>query len=353
MRYESAVDLVQEIREELHGRDARDRLLAEAAATHPAERLKALMRSSLRLEGVGRWLDPSDSTLAAAAALRSRRPAVGVALGKGPEDCRVAVRVFAEHPDTWKHVARIEKRAAGEIDLDVVGPQRAYALASGASVGRLQPGPVTGTLGCFVQRTGESSPELLSCRHVIATMGPGPGVGQVVLSPGPEDSGTGADAVGAVSFVAPFRRSEDNAVDAALARPYPTVTVDGADLGNGQVLAGVYGPPVHSDRTVVKTGRTTQRTVGWVRAAPVGPIPVEYDDVGGGVGWLDTAYEIRSRQGKFSAPGDSGALVWDESSRQALGLLVSGPVDLDDDAGPTYVTPMPVLLSALGATMAL
>jgi hypothetical protein len=152
--------------------------------------------------------------------------------------------------------------------------------------------------------------------------------------------------------VVPLDPKEDNLVDAALARPDPSIAVEPGRLDGGGQLAGASDAIPTRDMVVAKTGRATGRTTGLVSAASVGPVPVDFSHVGGGFYHLDTAVEIRPRDQIFSRPGDSGALIWDARTHEAIGILVAGPVDPATDwTRPTYATPMRTILDVLEAAI--
>lgn len=202
-----------------------------------------------------------------------------------------------------------------------------------------------GTLGCLVQRGGETF--ILSNNHVLADCNRGQ-IGDPILQPGPHDGSTLEDqiaelydfvpirfgelsppdcpfakgAVGAANWLARAAGSrhrlrvyqeEPNLVDAALAAPlsYDLVSHQilevGFPEGTGEAELGM---------AVQKSGRTTGWTKGTVVQMDM-TVQVFYGEAGVAV------YEDQVASDCGSGPGDSGSAVLD-MDRRVMGLLFAG-----------------------------
>jgi hypothetical protein len=88
------------------------------------------------------------------------------------------------------------------------------------------------------------------------------------------------------------------------------------------------GPPIH----VQKRGITSGVTRGTIDSINYGPIGFKYDHDLGIVQFPASMIEIKPDSGdKFSAPGDSGSCIVDDSGK-AIGLIVGG---IGDDGSTT------------------
>jgi hypothetical protein len=276
-------------------------------------------------------------------------PPSPLALGitKEKKQYRLAVRVQGMFPGVNAMVERVTRRAAGEVEVRMVGRvskqqgwvrRRTRPLRVGSSIGHLR--ITAGTLGCFVTRTGRDGAEdfILSNNHVLADENRGTR-GDRIVQPGPRDGGKAStDTVGTLAdFVKLKARNE---VDAAIA------TIEGGleyypfwVTGLG-VIAGLAPSPIDIGDRVAKLGRTTGLTRGRVSAIEIDDLTVEYD-----IGDLrfDNQIEIAPEGGSpFSLGGDSGSLVVD-GRRRAVGLLFAG-----NDVDATYVNPIETVFDELG-----
>lgn len=282
--------------------------------------------------------------------------ALGVALGRGAQDFRLAVRITRSTPAAVQFSNNLSARLRGEIDVQHVGVIRApRSLAATVPLGQerrvrpLVPGfsvahheSTAGTIGAFV-RDASGVTYILSNSHVLAKSG-GAKFGDAVLQPGPADGGSLPRAL-----VAQLRRVVNLAhgavMDAAVAELCVGInfTPTYANQRIKQAVASV-APRAH----VWKVGRTTGLTTGIVRAVGVDGVPVTYD---GGVVYLDDQIEIDGEAGPFSRGGDSGSLVID-ASNSPVGLLFAG----SEQGGATghgvaYANPLGPVLEAFDMTL--
>lgn len=230
---------------------------------------------------------------------------------------------------------------------------RVRPLVPGISVGHWRGG--AGTLGAVVRdrRTGQLM--ILSNNHVLANASDGRDDrakrGDPIRQPGTYDGGTEADTVAHLERFVPLyragagtsvycpiargvekvvdrlvaglrpsygirfypRRSKENVVDAALARPLPGISLDPTILEVGRVT-GIAEPEIGLE--VVKSGRTTGLTSGRLR--------VRHAAVR--VAVSDTEWALFTEQLVFTAmgaPGDSGSLIATPDGK-AVGLLAAG-----------------------------
>jgi hypothetical protein len=95
-------------------------------------------------------------------------------------------------------------------------------------------------------------------------------------------------------------------------------------------------------RDVLKVGGTTGITVGVVEACEFTSVPIV--GVGGYTRQYDGLFAIRGQKGqRFSAPGDSGAVVFDRKG-VLLGMVLAGSDEL------TFAVPLSDVLRALNCT---
>jgi hypothetical protein len=213
-------------------------------------------------------------------------------------------------------------------DVEAVGDLRPLAdptdkarpAPAGCSIGL---GLATGTLGCFVTKTGDESKAIyaLSNAHVIARDGnasPGADIYQPAKVDSPDSE---CPPFAQLTQAFPFTFSETefaNLVDAAIAQVADPGSVDPDIMEIGQV-AGLS--EARQDMAVKKFGRTTELTFGTVRDVHFRTrLQFEMNRFGsvGSAGFRDQILVSR-----FSDSGDSGSLVLDEDNN-AVGLLFAG-----------------------------
>ncbi|MDI6893938.1 MAG: hypothetical protein AB1503_03115 [Bacillota bacterium] len=250
----------------------------------------------------------------------------------------------------------------GQVATDVVEvgdlrflsrTDRVRPLVPGVSIGHWQVS--AGTLGAVVRdkRTGELM--ILSNNHVLANSTDGRDgrarKGDPIRQPGTYDGGTEADTVAHLERFVPLfragpsslascpvarrvekiadrlvaglrssygvhiypRRSRENVVDAAVARPLPGISLEPTVLGVGRVT-GTAEPEIGLE--VMKSGRTTGLTQGRLRVMhAVVRVAVS-----------DTEWAFFTKQLVFTAigaPGDSGSLIVTPEGA-AVALLAAG-----------------------------
>lgn len=250
----------------------------------------------------------------------------------------------------------------GEVPTDVVESGEIFAHQSRTSKYRPAPGGVSighrqvtaGTLGAVVRDSYTGERLILSNNHVLANSNSA-SAGDIILQPGSADGGTVAnDAIGSLLRFQPIQfegspgqpgdcsrantfadfgnyiartlgsehrvyayrvqQEEVNLVDAAVARPLTDQDVLDEILEIGAV-AGVKEADV--GMAVRKSGRTTGLTSGSIIALDT-MVTVNY---GGG---RNATFDQQIVSGAMSQPGDSGSLLVDGETQQAVGLLFAG-----------------------------
>ena len=296
---------------------------------------------------------PAAALTAAVPALGRQAPRSAFALGiQGRRGrWRLALRVQRAEPGIEALVEAVRRRAAGEVDVRVVGRVvrqapwhrgRNRPLRIGGSLGHVD--ITAGTLGGFAAEPGGAADEalILSNNHVLANENRGRR-GDAVLQPGPADGGRrGRDRVGSLARFVRLRPS-GNRVDAALAEIDAGVEYYYDWLEGLGAIAGVRDEPLDAGERVFKLGRTTGLTEGRVSAIEVDALQVGFD---AGDLLFDSQIEIAPAGGApFSLGGDSGSLIVD-GRRRALGLLFAG-----NDADATYANPIGSVLEELGVEL--
>jgi hypothetical protein len=171
-----------------------------------------------------------------------------------------------------------------------------------------------GTLGAVV--TDGARLFLLSCNHVIADQGRVP-VGTDIVQPGLLDRGHGKPTVVGKLADAVEMSSWGSRVDCAIASVDSALEVTREIMGIG-APRGVAIP--RERMNVIKFGRSTGLTRGRIKHVNQS-ITFEHRH-----GWvsLNGQVEIEGTSGVFAVEGDSGALVLDNSTMEAVGMLTGG-----------------------------
>ena len=243
------------------------------------------------------------------------------------------------------------------IKTDVIAVGEIKALAN---TGRFRPAPggvsighysiTAGTLGVIVRDRATGQRLILSNNHVLANSNDAD-IGDAIIQPGSADGGqTATDTIALLERFEPIRFTSEpgtcsiasvyagvgnflaelvgsshrvdvikqqqtsNRIDAALARPINEGDVLDEILDIGTV-AGVAAPTL--GMPVRKSGRTTGFTTGQINLLDA-TVDVSY-----GVG-RTARFEGQLVAGPMSQGGDSGSLVVDANSDQAVGLLFAG-----------------------------
>jgi len=188
----------------------------------------------------------------------------------------------------------------------------------GCSVGFRAPGDqfaMAGTFGALVKNRAGTF--ILSNNHVLADENRLP-LDSPIFQPGILDGGSvSKDRIAALAKFVRLRPGQPNQVDTAMAK------LDAANVANNDILG--IGPPKGSanaaiDMVVHKFGRTTGYTVGRVTSVDT-DVSVEYDT---GVYTFSDQIVIVGDHGSFSDAGDSGSLILERPTGQAVGLLFAG-----------------------------
>jgi hypothetical protein len=287
--------------------------------------------------------------------------AIGVAHTRGTQ-YRLAVRCQRLELMESPEVAQIRKRAKDEVDVRFIGrvrkwraipwnQKRVRPLQIGVSCGHYN--ITAGTLGCFVHPRGDEETLLiLSNNHVLADEDNAK-VGDAILQPGSFDGGKNPkDLVARFTKAISLTQTAVNYVDAAVAVVEDKIKTN-LRMIKGQGRLGGLGPEfLDAGTEVAKLGRTTGLTHGRISAFELDNVVVRY-----GLGDLrfDNQIEIEGGgQKSFSEGGDSGSLIVEANTREAIGLLFAGgDIGGSNGKGLTYANPIHAVLDALNIDLAL
>lgn len=220
-----------------------------------------------------------------------------------------------------EHVGRIEFK-----DLRT----RQRPLYPGLSAGHYK--ITTGTLGCFVEDE-KKQVYILSNNHVLANTNKGY-FNDPIFQPGPLDGGKRADQIARLEYLVVLETGKPNAMDAALARVVPGMNINYA-LNNGKKrITAIKDPAIKLK--VEKFGRTTGHTTGSITTRNL-DLQVDYE---GQLIDFEDQIEIKGdvKSGQrtlFCAGGDSGSLIIEKGTTNAVALLFAGAED-----GTTFATPI-------------
>lgn len=249
-----------------------------------------------------------------------RNPAV-VAVGVGHTAVKVFVRDIGNIPPEIHHLP-IEVEEIGSVHaFKAVAPPEARARTlpaqPGCSIGFRNDGfRIAGTFGAVVRR-GEQL-FILSNNQVLANENGLP-KGSAIVQPGPLDGGKPDHAI---AWLCEFIRlnRDGNDVDAAIAAVIDPILVDPKILSIG---APTGTTKATLDMIVHKFGRTTSYRVGRVVSIDT-DVKVIY---GPNLGEIVFNHQIIIRgldDQPFSAAGDSGSLILQQSDNKVIGLLFAG-----------------------------
>ena len=266
--------------------------------------------------------------------------ALGVAAGATADDYRLAVRIQRRDLVGSSTLEAIQQAARNEVDVRYIGllrtqaqRQRVRPVRIGYSVGHTA--ITAGTIGAFVRTGSDSRPRLLSNNHVLADENRG-AVGDAILQPGRSDGGEDdLDRVATLERFHPLDPTAVNHVDAAVALLLEDVELSTRmdELG---VPDGVTTPEEVID--VAKVGRTTGLTRGAITAIEVDNVIVDFSTA---QLRFDDQIEVAGTIEPFSMGGDSGSLIVDAGTSQAVGLLFAGSeLGGPGDMGVTYANPL-------------
>lgn len=218
---------------------------------------------------------------------------------------------------------------------------------------------VFGTLGAFCRstRAGEDKDVyILSCRHVLAGFNAPPLLAPI-FQPGKRRPDRAALDGPVASEASRFVDAEDlaqlplrYAADAAIAPLRQGIGFDPSNLGIGphtgvlDVLA-LSDAQALGDDLYCKFGRTTGLTVGKLSTIRRDLLA----SIGGEDRLFDDQFVVRRLPGSatpMSDPGDSGAMMFHQASRRAVGLVIGAPTGLDNDE-EAVISPLRPILEQL------
>jgi hypothetical protein len=241
----------------------------------------------------------------------------------------------------------ITQVATGLVDAQ---PHRFRMRPAPGGVSVAHQAVTAGTLGCLT--VGLTAPRnsrllVLSNNHVLANSNAAR-LGDCICQPGPADGGRcPADQIAILERFVPINFAGGiNYVDGATGWAWPDrVRRELIYMRNGPQYFRVGASPLAPSMNlpVGKTGRTTQLTQGRIIAVNVS---VNVNFGGGRVAHFRDQFAVRSPNGNFSAPGDSGSLIWHWGAGLApVGLLFAG------GGGTTFANRITRVLTALDVRM--
>lgn len=211
----------------------------------------------------------------------------------------------------------------------------------GSSVGFKDPGNqfvMAGTFGALV--SDRAGTYILSNNHVLADEDRLP-TGAPIFQPGLLDNGNAnTDQIAQFTRAVALQSGSPNQVDCAIAKVSQASAVTNAIL--------FIGPPKGTkaaaiDMTVHKFGRTSSYSVGRVASVDT-DVTVQYET--GTCSFAGQLIIVGLNGQSFSAAGDSGSLILERPSNQAVGLLFAG------SATHTIANHIGDVLKALSVTLA-
>ena len=312
---------------------------------------------------------PSDvTTFALVANTKPAQNVVGVGVGtkfsEGKETSTQCVRFYVEQK-IGKAALSAKQLLPTEVDglptdVIVTGKFQKMNTASdnklkrrpvrpGTSIGFKIPPPkdnfvMAGTFSAVVTKGGKKF--ILSNNHVLAENGV-VALGAAIFQPGLLDGGNEAtDQVAALSQFIQIMPNVMNKVDCAIAEFLATTRVSGILMPRVGALRSANPVSATVGMLVEKTGRTTGYTKGKIFDVSA-DVNVDYEDKDGitFTATFSNQIIIQGTPGSFSAAGDSGSLIVEQSSKTATGLLFAG------SASHTIANHISDVLAALGVTL--
>lgn len=196
----------------------------------------------------------------------------------------------------------------------------------------------SGSIGCVLRsRSGERF--VLSNNHVLANCNDAK-ESDAVLQPGAYDGGKRNEkyTIGELYAFRPIDFVGINYTDWALAKLYSDQQYVEPIIPDEGKLNGHSDPQIFMD--VFKYGRSTKMTFGIIETLDA-DIKVEYE--GGLLAFFEDQMEVASnntRKPYFSKEGDSGSVIVNQYTKEAVGLLFSG-----GDDGTTFANNLNVVLN--------
>jgi hypothetical protein len=206
----------------------------------------------------------------------------------------------------------------------------------GLSIGHYK--VTAGTLGCFVQDSQQDI-YILSNNHVLANTNDAFG-GDAILQPGRLDNGrTKNDAIARLTHLVPLQFTNSNSMDAAIAKVNDHVDII-KPIANKITVTGISMPTTRLK--VEKYGRTSGYTTGTITTRNL-DLEIDFD---GRLIAFEDQFEIKGsikngKRTKFCEAGDSGSLILESGTGNAVGLLFAGSRD-----GTSFATPISEILTA-------
>lgn len=190
----------------------------------------------------------------------------------------------------------------------------------------------TGTLGCFVE-DDKKRVYILSNNHVLANVNKAY-FNDPIFQPGPLDGGKKIDEIARLEYLVNLETGKPNTMDAALARVVTGMNINYA-LNNGKKrITGIKEPAIKLK--VEKFGRTTGHTTGSITTRN---LDLQVDYAGQLIDFedqLEIKGDVKGGQRTlFCAGGDSGSLIIEKGTTNAVALLFAGAED-----GTTFATPI-------------
>lgn len=287
----------------------------------------------------------------------------------GKHDYQLAVHV--NNKSDLEFIQPILSKARGEVNIQVIGnlhPQtlpvrQKYLkrpLSIGVSISHGDGIAKTGTLGCFVRKRGQSSPQplILSNNHVLANENNAQ-IGAPIIQPAIWDEGNfNTDRIATLQEFVPLIPSKVNFVDAAIAKVEANTVVNLSELVGIGSLKGVYQGEIGEDEDyqeliVAKVGRTTGTTWGRINAFELDHISLDYNPelkscIFNGI----MAIEGREDNQPFSRPGDSGAIIVNQKGYAVALLFAGSDIGGKNNLGLTYAIPIDIVLKELDIELA-
>ncbi|HZO86946.1 MAG TPA: hypothetical protein VFB38_01305 [Chthonomonadaceae bacterium] len=257
-------------------------------------------------------------------AARERLPKVVDGLVTDVEQVGRLRRLVAAPPAVANPRARLRPAPPG-CSIGFRDPKRRFVMA--------------GTFGALV-RDDQGAQYILSNNHVLADENQLP-LGSPIYQPGLLDGGrVRRDKIATLTRFVPLQTDGTNQADCAIARALNNSLVTNAILE--------IGPPQGTtaaaiDMVVHKFGRTTSYTVGHIVSADA-DVKVDYDT--GQYVFAGQMLVVGLNNQPFSDAGDSGSLIVERSTGQAVGLLFAG------SSSHTIANPIETALSLLNVTLA-
>lgn len=304
-------------------------------------------------------------------AASSPLPGVGITINpNNREDYQLLFHVASEGERQLIGELYSKLNIQGEPVIEVTG--QAFSLPSNNSLpGRIRPlsmgasispgishGITSGTLGCFVRKqVNAEALYLLSCTHVLAPLAENI-FGEPIFQP--EESEPINNQIASLNEYIPLTHGAIDstviALDAAIAKVTCPETLNYVqNLNASIVIRGHYAEervPTLLGSTVIKTGSTSQRTVGSIQGYGL-RLTLRYtypNNLQNFYCCYQNLISIKSEKPNhpFCKRGDSGSLLCDQNG-YAIGLIIGGV----ENEGIGYALPIEPILDRLGIQLIL